>query len=146
VTLSLSVYLCLSVCVCVQVKVLWVFNVQQTNWEKALPEDTRAMLDRSRSKRGGLYAKEGATEAEADGERTQWFVVLGLPCVAQHAGQRVRLAHNAGVQLRTTHSRLPNNDDVGCCQRITSQRILHARTETPVMCTALLTGPALVPI
>jgi hypothetical protein len=52
----------------VQVKVLWVFNAQQTNWEEQLPEDTRAMLDHSRSKRGGLFEKEGATDAESDGE------------------------------------------------------------------------------
>jgi hypothetical protein len=80
----------------VQLKVLWVFNVQQTNWEKQLPEDTLAMLDRSRSKRGGLYAKEGATEAESDGE----LIVITESCTACRT-IRPMGAYSAHVHLHT---------------------------------------------
>jgi hypothetical protein len=50
------VRLCFSVCH--QVKVLWVFNAQQTNWEKQLPAETQALLDRRRAKKGGLFARK----------------------------------------------------------------------------------------
>ncbi|KAF6255568.1 hypothetical protein COO60DRAFT_1661215 [Scenedesmus sp. NREL 46B-D3] len=51
-----------------QVRVLWVFNAQQTNWEQQLPADTRALLDSSRTRRGGLYDQDGASDAERDGK------------------------------------------------------------------------------
>jgi hypothetical protein len=47
-----------------QVKVLWVVNAVEKNWEKQLPSEVRKWLDNARSKKGGLYAKPGAAEDE----------------------------------------------------------------------------------
>lgn len=50
-----------------QVKVLWVINAVEKNWEKDLPKDVRDALNASRKKRGGLYATE-AGKADATQE------------------------------------------------------------------------------
>jgi hypothetical protein len=65
------------------VKVLWVVNAVEKNWEQELPKDVRDALNASRNKRGGLYAKEegkaDATQEEEDakGELSQLLQLCG---------------------------------------------------------------------
>lgn len=63
-----------------QVKVLWVINAVEKNWEKSLPEDVRDALNASRKKKGGIYAtEEGKKDADQDeedakGELVGWLL------------------------------------------------------------------------
>lgn len=50
---------------CPQVKVLWVVNAVEKNWEAQLPKEVRDALNGSRKKKGGLYAKEESAKDAA---------------------------------------------------------------------------------
>lgn len=50
-----------------QVRVLWVVNAVEKNWEKLLPEEVHNTLSASRKKKGGLYAT-AETAKDADPE------------------------------------------------------------------------------
>jgi hypothetical protein len=55
-----------------QVKVLWVVNAVEKNWERELPKDVRDELNASRNRRGGLYAtEEGKADATKEEEEAK---------------------------------------------------------------------------
>lgn len=93
-----------------QVKVLWVVNAVEKNWEKQLPSEVLKWLDNARSKKGGLYAKPGAaedTEKTTDGkgkllaelydEPLLQQVGFALPCVTIFGALRGNSMCTVGV-------------------------------------------------
>jgi hypothetical protein len=60
-----------------QVKVLWVINAVEKNFEKALPGDVRDALNAARKKKGGIYAtEEGKKDADKEEEDAKGELLL----------------------------------------------------------------------
>lgn len=96
-----------------QVKVLWVINAVQKNWEKQLPDETQGTLAKSRTQKGGLYEKDTAAAKGApdSGAQAGWKALLVAPPVAES-----QLAATAAPQNACAHlTPLPLPPPPPCC-------------------------------